>query len=249
MTDRKQLYKKRIEGVKPSQDLKDLLSQALGDLDLAPSAIQSEPLDNTRTAARATSPTGTRIESLTTDQAKEVLKAWNDTNTVATAKWIPIPVVRAMQVLLDPTAQEKLEQCLHKNTALVFTPATAANPTNDQQQIKLQKRREKLMLRQEEYKYHKLTRNLGGLTAPADDVTTKSMTYAASIGLNMIVAPISFGAFMYFFAGGVMDFLWNNNNNNNDRKQPQHISLSNGPDIKRVIIGVISGVVSTYSRL
>jgi len=58
---------------------------------------------------------------------------------------------------------------------------------------------ERLRLRAEEQKYHRLTNNLDKVIE--DDVTTRSMTYAASIGMNMIVAPISFGVFVYFFAG------------------------------------------------
>jgi hypothetical protein len=63
-----------------------------------------------------------------------------------------------------------------------------------------------------------------------DDVTTKSMTYAASVGLNMIVAPISFGVFMYFFAGAI--FGWMTGNDDRESSRPHHQT-----DIKSVITG------------
>merc|ERR1712238_431827 len=59
-------------------------------------------------------------------------------------------------------------------------------------------------------------------------------------GLNMIVAPISFGTFMFFFSGGVFDYFFpivadEYNSNRNTAHNPV--------DIKRVIIGVVSGVI------
>jgi len=75
-----------------------------------------------------------------------------------------------------------------------------------------------------------------------DDVTTKSMTYAASIGLNMIVAPISFGVFMYFFAGGLLDFFWSNTSSS-------QLAGHHQPDIKRVIAGVVSGVLMLFVEM
>ena len=101
----------------------------------------------------------------------------------------------------------------------------------------------KLRLQNEETKYTKITNNIKD-QRQEDDTTTKSMTFAASVGINMIVAPISFGAFMYFFSGGVFDFFWppptegeyDDFNNNRNNRNPT------GVDIKRVIIAVISGV-------
>lgn len=58
------------------------------------------------------------------------------------------------------------------------------------------------------------------------------MTYAASVGLNMIVAPISFGVFMYFFAGAIFGFI----TGGEEELQPHQT------DIKSVITGVVSGV-------
>lgn len=69
------------------------------------------------------------------------------------------------------------------------------------------------------------------------------MTYAASIGLNMIIAPLSFGCFMYFFAGGVMHLFWGSDDDEN-----RHPTQINAPDIKRVIIAVVSGVGECLTR-
>jgi len=106
---------------------------------------------------------------------------------------------------------------------------------------RFQKRMERLRLRYEESKYARLTKNLGTVIKD-DDVTTKSMTYAASIGLNMIVAPLSFGCLMYFFAGGLFDFLW-------PMQRPQHPSAAAGADIRKVIVGVVSGVLMLFIEM
>ena len=84
---------------------------------------------------------------------------------------------------------------------------------------------DRLRLRAEEARYKKLTQNLD--TYVEDDVTTKSMTYAASVGLNMIVAPLSFGVFMYFFAGAIFGWMSGDEEEVNPRKT----------DIKSVITG------------
>jgi hypothetical protein len=56
-----------------------------------------------------------------------------------------------------------------------------------------------LRIKAEEKKYQQLTENL---EKPLDEeINVKSMTYAASIGLNMIVAPVSFGILAYFVSG------------------------------------------------
>jgi hypothetical protein len=128
---------------------------------------------------------------------------------------------------------------------LVFTSppkASAAESENmEKQQKKYNKRMDRLRLQQEETKYSKLTSNLGKVVKD-DDVTTKSMTYAASIGLNMIVAPISFGVLMYFFAGSLLDYFY-------PTVQSKSAALTNAPDIRKVIMGVISGVAMLFIEM
>lgn len=138
---------------------------------------------------------------------------------------VPLNVIRAATSLLQNDTSE-LTAAL---TTLVYTPPPPEQDVNSTEFKRFQKRMDRLRLRAEETKYKKLTNNLDNTIE--DDVTTKSMTYATSVGLNMIVAPISFGVFMYFFAGQVFNWLGG--------------SKPLGPhevDIRRVIAGVISGV-------
>jgi hypothetical protein len=104
---------------------------------------------------------------------------------------------------------------------------------------KYRERIERLRLKSEETKYSKLTSNLKS-SKNTDDITARSMTYAASVGLNMIIAPLSFGCFMYFFAGGVFDYFLGDDFS---------ARTTGGTDIKRVIIGVVSGVVMLFIEM
>jgi hypothetical protein len=176
-------YRKRLEGVKPTPELLELLS-------LLPS------------------------------------KEWKETDP-----WIPIPLLRAMQQVLEPHDRERLEQALQQ-TSLVFTPKPPPPTKLTKEQEEYRKRIERLALQHEERRYTELTSNVN--KAPEkDDVTTRSMTYAASVGLNMIIAPLSFGCFMYFFAGGLLDYFLE----------------SSKSDMKRVIIGVVSGVIMLFIEM
>jgi hypothetical protein len=55
--------------------------------------------------------------------------------------------------------------------------------------------------------------------------------------LNMIVGPLAFGTFMYFFAGGILDRFFSNNN------------TGEGVDVRRVIAGVISGAFMLFVEM
>ena len=151
-------------------------------------------------------------------------------------EWLPITIVESMKTILSVAKQAALEQALSK-TQLVFTPPLPQGPETEEER-RYRKRLDRLKLREEESKYSKLTNNLDHEVA--DDVTMKSMTYAASVGLNMIIAPISFGVFMYFFAGGVLDYFF-----------PRVVDkrTANGTDIRSVIIGVISGVIMMFIEM
>lgn len=111
-------YKKRLEGVMPSKDLKELLSQSL-DLSQNPS-IRSAHLDNNETKLADI------CQSLTPERAKGILNDWKKENAVSKAKWIPIPVIRAMEVLLDPKGREKLEEALPPVIACFYTVFTSS---------------------------------------------------------------------------------------------------------------------------
>jgi hypothetical protein len=129
---------------------------------------------------------------------------------------------------------------------LTFT--TNNNATSTTKSIEVEKRRERLRMLDEERSYGKLTRNLQTHSIlKDDDITTKSMMYASSVGLNMIVAPISFGVFMYFFAGGIFGRFVDG--------EQQHDNIINydrwkgGVDVRRVIVGVISGVFMLFVEM
>ncbi|KAL3902364.1 MAG: hypothetical protein SGILL_010851, partial [Bacillariaceae sp.] len=131
---------------------------------------------------------------------------------------------------------QKLEDAL-QNASLSFTDSKLSQQQQQQQQqkkspeatqTKFQRRMDKLRLQFEETKYSKLTDNLQD-HRNEDDITAKSMTFAASVGLNMIIAPLSFGCFMYFFAGGIFDYFFTGE----DFETKQR--AGGATDIKRVI--------------
>lgn len=101
---------------------------------------------------------------------------------------------------------------------------------------KFEKRMYRLRMKAEETKYHKLTHNL---EKPFDDeINVKSMTYAASIGLNMIVAPISFGVLAYFISGYYLfpDAVA-------DERRPGVVNAG------KVICAVVSGVLMMFIEM
>jgi len=131
----------------------------------------------------------------------------------------------------------------HGGGGLQFT-APPAKPSPDQltaEEVKYQRRIERLRLRAEENRYSRLVNNLDKRVA--DDETMKSMTYATSVGMNMIVAPISFGAFMYFFSGQLFGWVLDKDDNGERRHS------NNNVDIRAVIAGVISGVVMLFIEM
>lgn len=165
--------------------------------------------------------------------AVQILKAGPHPNQ--DPSWMPITIVTALRTLVDDI--EAFDHAL-RGTSLVFTspPPVSAEETREKRRFK--QRMDKLRLQYEETKYVRLTNNLQNEVH--DDITAKSMTYAASVGLNMIVAPISFGCFMYFFAGGIFDYFLG---------QEFSSRTTGGTDIKRVIVGVISGVVMLFIEM
>ena len=127
---------------------------------------------------------------------------------------------------------------------LQFT-APPTKPSPDQltaDEVKYQRRIERLRLKAEENRYSRLVSNLD--TKVADDETMKSMTYATSVGMNMIVAPISFGAFMYFFSGQLFGWVLDKDDDGASRN-----SNGNNVDIRAVIAGVISGVIMLFIEM
>jgi hypothetical protein len=197
---------KRLEGVKATDDLRRLIRdvRSMGTNHAAATSTW-ESLDES-------------IPSLSSTEAALNLRNFDTSNP-----FIPFAVLRAVDLLTanDPQHKQRLEACL-RSTQLAFTPPPPRGSETEERK-KFRRRIEMLKLKQEENRYGGLVKNVG-LHAPNDDVTTRSMTYAASIGLNMIVAPLSFGCLMYFFAGGLFNYMgW-------DENRPAYM----GPDIRKV---------------
>jgi hypothetical protein len=166
---------------------------------------------------------------------------------------VSIPVLEAISCVLQRHQKhlQSIDELLSKDNSPSLAFTSQQPSTSHRNSDKFQKRIERLRLQQEETKYNKLTTNLQDQRQD-DDITAKSMTYAASVGLNMVVAPLSFGCFMYFFAGGVMDFVfaWFLSGNSDDIDPDSTRNGSGGgTDIKRVIIGVISGVAMMFIEM
>jgi HPt (histidine-containing phosphotransfer) domain-containing protein len=136
---------------------------------------------------------------------------------------------------LNPSSEllDKLNTSL-EGTKLVYETIKPQLVAVDQESY--QQRITRLKLKQEERKYAKLTKNLDKATS--DDATLKSMMYAASVGANMVVAPISIGVLMYFFSGKLFEFVIPGY-----RPEPGKI------DIKGVIAGVLSGVLMLFIEM
>ena len=203
-------YHKRLQGVKATDDLREIIRDVRSH-----AGKQSDEGDDDNTAP--SSPLDSALSLLSRDASVEILR-----NFDTTTQFIPISVLRAVEKLASEANQQRLNECL-SHTTLAFTPPPPAEPETAQH-AKFRRRLERLRLQQDERRYGAYVQNVG-TTAVPDDVTTRSMTYAASIGLNMIVAPLSFGCFMYFFAGGVLSYFgWI------DEERPAHL----GPDIRKV---------------
>eukprot|EP00537_Pseudo-nitzschia_pungens_P009755 CAMPEP_0172381732 /NCGR_PEP_ID=MMETSP1060-20121228/71103_1 /TAXON_ID=37318 /ORGANISM="Pseudo-nitzschia pungens, Strain cf. cingulata" /LENGTH=320 /DNA_ID=CAMNT_0013109521 /DNA_START=153 /DNA_END=1115 /DNA_ORIENTATION=- len=240
----KTVYKKRLEGINVNPALYDLWKTAYsthvqgakgGSSSNCSSSSSSNDDDDENKNGSAASP----IES----EAIKTLREAGDPSSKKKKKKnkpvvMPIRVLQSIRIL-SPSAEqlESLDRALSSPSLLLaFTPPPPEPELTPERQ-KYLARMGRLRLKVEETKYTKITTNIKD-QRQEDDRTTKSMTYAASVGINMIVAPISFGTFMYFFSGGVFDYLFPPGEDDFRRnKNPS------GVDVKRVILGVVSGVI------
>lgn len=204
--------KKRLEGVKPTNELLRLWKECYSQVQLND---------------------GRFTNGVQKTDAAKVLK--RQVNPNQDPHWVPFDVIQAMQILLDDI--NSLERAL-LNTSLCYTPRPSSE-TEPKERRKFRKRIARLRLQSEETKYLKLTNNLNS-NVQDDDITGRSMTYAASVGLNMIIAPLSFGCFMYFFSGGFFDYVLG---------ESFSARTTGGVDIKRVIVGVVSGVAMLFIEM
>ena len=166
---------------------------------------------------------------------------------------LPLSSVRAMRTIIlqrcNESDETKSALLADLNAALSaaisakglqFTaPPPSKTDELSTEEARYQKRIERLRLKAEENRYSRLVTNLDRKVA--DDETMKSMKYATSVGMNMIVAPISFGAFMYFFSGQLFGRVLD--------KDGQSRHVNNNVDIRAVITGVISGVIMLFIEM
>ena len=217
-------YKKRLEGININGALLDLWKDAY-----------SQNVTASFQAERSTAPITTDPHSKS--EAIDILRNAGDPSKIKRKKKkalvMPIRVLQSLRLLVS---SESLERAMETaDLGLAFTPPYVPEMTPERKRYL--ERMEKLRLKSEETKYTRITNNIKD-QRQEDDKTARSMTYAASVGLNMIVAPTSFGAFMYFFSGGIFDYFF---------PPDEDDSMSNrnpsGVDIKRLIVGVVSGVI------
>ena len=173
----------------------------------------------------------------------ETTKKQHDFSNPTNDMMIPIQVIKSIHTLLKiQTSDSITTQTLHnalQTSYLTFTLPKPPSKEERERKEKYQKRLEQLKLKDEERRYGSITNNIQ--LKVDEESHIKSMSYTTSIGLNMIVAPISFGVFMYFFSHQL--FTWRgvvvDDNVYDGRKV----------DVKRVITAVISGVIMLFIEM
>jgi Endoplasmic reticulum-based factor for assembly of V-ATPase len=208
-----QSYKKKLEGVSVNTAILEIWKECYSNVHVGHSLVSV-------------------AGNIQKKQAMQVLKEGPHPNQ--DPKYVPLKIVSALHTLVQ--GADSLDKAL-EGTTLFFTPPPVEQEETDERR-RFNQRMKKLRLQHEESKYVRLTNNLQHEVH--DDITAKSMTYAASVGLNMIVAPLSFGCFMYFFAGGVFDYFLG---------EEFSSRTTGGTDIKRVIVAVISGVIMLFIEM
>lgn len=226
---------KRLEGIKYTEKIHAIVEQALSIEEPPPIASKGDEVSSSTGKSRGRD----ALDPLEFSAAKmDLVKS----GTIPTNGTFPLSSLKSMRSVIISSTSGEEKDCLLKEmeaavsqSSLVYT-APPPSDEDDKEKKKYSKRMEKLRLRSEEAKYKKLTDNLD--THVADDVTMKSMSYAASVGLNMIVAPISFGVLMYFFAGSLFGWV-----TGGEEVGPGQT------DIKSVIAGVVSGVLMLFIEM
>ncbi|EJK55660.1 hypothetical protein THAOC_24581 [Thalassiosira oceanica] len=237
----------KLQGIVATREVRSSLTDIL---ELPqPHASSSAPACSARaelsTAADASSPSAIQARVLQTKHDKQnspssVEEARSMLKTCTGGSTLPLECIQALRYLIQmsqTTQQRKSEQLKSLDAALRGSRLVFETPQKKAADPTYQKRLERLRLKSEERMYSKLTTNLQQ-TVRDDDVTAKSMTYATSIGLNMVVAPISFGVFMYFFAGSIFSRFFD-----------EQDDVGGNIDIRRVIAGVVSGVFMLFVEM
>ncbi|KAL7434853.1 hypothetical protein ACHAXM_004396 [Skeletonema potamos] len=155
--------------------------------------VSSSPSESLARAAKAKE----QLSSLmTVKEASSILQS--ALNNAAVDAALPLSGILALQSLIQSSQtdtktktqqSQDLEAALHQTKQLSFQKSSTSTSNSKQStDPKFQKRLERLRLQDEERSYLNLTTNLKTAASLKDDnVTVKSMTYAASVGLNMIL--------------------------------------------------------------
>jgi len=258
----------KLQGVKLTKELRSILDTVLDlpqpeeDKDLqsksnddksGPSAAVASSTTSSPRSTSASSPTF--LLQQVQDVKRSLLQpSCNTTDVKSTLNkhkhddFLPLSDILAIKYLINNSSQSdnKKTQLMHQletalqTTKLSFEPKP--QPTTDPS---FTKRLERLRLQDEERSYNNLTTNLKTASSLKDDnITAKSMMYATSVGLNMVVAPITFGIFMYFFAGSIFSRFFDSEIDINART-----NMNQQIDIRRVIAGVVSGVFMLFVEM
>ncbi len=202
-------------------------------------------------------------------EASRELDNNDEEKSSSSSLYLPLSELRALAFLIENSTCEnykkeefkiELESSLRK-TSFSFSRRNAIKnntntttkhlnddkTTDDGHLTPFQKRMQHLRLLDEENSYRRLTTNLKDIRSLKDDnVTAKSMMYATSVGLNMIVAPVSFGVFMYFFSGSLFSRFFDEGGDVDGSRG----GVGNaGTDIRRVIAGVVCGVFMLFVEM
>jgi len=237
---------KRRIGFRSTPELESILQRAL----TLPQ--RDDPPTTTTTAADATPPhrtiVGAALEPLSLPSARATVQQYlDDTPTPTATRTITTDIIHATNSLLHhhnlstpplTNLEPELRTALLAAGPLLF-PTPPSKPPDADAAAAYQRRLERLRLAEQERKYTKLTSNLD--KTEDMDATVKGMMYATSVGLNMIVAPISFGVFMYFFSGALFGY-W-------DAEEVDSGRGGDKLDIRKVIIGVVSGVAMLFIEM
>lgn len=236
---------KRLEGIEYVPELEEICRATLR---LSTKNITDQSiLSNDEVSSSAM---GKALALIPSTEAKEIIENilnWEEAKKKHLG--FPISAVKALISLIKKSSESEdsknklsndLEKTLAKTTSLRFTrQLSTAIAGVDEQREKYLKRIEMLRLKAEEAKYSKLTKNID--KRKKEDAGTRTMTYAASIGLNMIIAPLSFGALCYFFSRSLFGWI--------DGYDPDVDEVSYDIDIRRVIFGVMAGVVMMFIEM
>jgi len=245
---------KALRGIEPTDELRSIRDRSLALLLAEADGPSPAPAPGSGGGAAAGA-----LAALPPEEAADILRA-TEADPDSGSPW-PLRAVRAMRgairgadpALLRPAEREALlgrlgralrrRQAEGGGSALVFAapaPEEDGEPPGEDggERARHKRRIERLRLRQEERRYRTLTGNLD--TAKPDDLNIRSMQYAASVGMNMIVAPVSFGAFMFFFSGHLFGWILGGDGG---------ASSPGGVDIRAVISGVISGVAMLFIEM